>query len=431
MADTQVLDGIYKEFYEDFVAEQVNNRTPLKDLWRFEEMPYGGREVVYAAKVGRNVSPFPTGEGSAFADAGSQKHVQVRVTAKKLMARIELTREALADSARSEFAFKNARRDEMDGLIDDIARRVENLLCLDGRGVLAHLNGDPGSSTTVELKNPGGVTGNTFGNRYVQVGMYVGAVDPATGQLRSGIRKVIAANPDGTDITIDQAAPAAWADGDWLVQAANASVTDILDTSYENAFWGILALIDDGTYRNDYCGVDRSQFSAYQAYVKPSAGAYSVDLIQQASDVVDQKLGGQLTDLLMHHSVRRLYLQALDADRRYTGERLLRPDEGTAAIKQGDVTLGEVPIHVIRDFPFNTIVGLDRKASGFVCYVSEKGKWVDEDGSVLVRVGTGSTARDKFEAWYVIRKQFHAKSPGKNFRIDGITGASIVVVRAE
>lgn len=429
-ADTQALDGIYKENYEDFVAIQVNERNPLKDIIKFKDLPYGGSEIVYSAKVGRNVSPFPTGEGSAFADAGSQRHVKVRAGVKKLMARVELTREAMNDSFRNEFAFKQARKDEMDGLIDDVARREEHLLCQDGRGVLAHLAGDPGTSTTVELDNAGGITHASFGNRYVQEGMYVGAVDPGTGQLRAGVRKVIACNEDGSDITLDSACDASWADNDLLVQCANSSVTDILDTSYENAFWGLMALFDDGTYRNEYFGVDRDQYSQYQTYVKAAAGAFSLDVFQQSSDVIDQKLGGVADKLFMHHSTRRLYIQALEADRRYMGAATNRPDGATAAMKQGDLTLGEVPIKVIRDFPLDVALGLDTAAVGLTCYVSEKGKWVDEDGRILIRVGSGSSARDKFEAWYVIRKQYHAKYPGKAFRVDGITGQSLIVVRA-
>jgi len=41
------------------------------------------------------------GEDSAFADAGAQGHVQVRISQRKLMARIRLTSEAISDSMSS------------------------------------------------------------------------------------------------------------------------------------------------------------------------------------------------------------------------------------------------------------------------------------------------------------------------------------------
>jgi hypothetical protein len=91
----------------------------------------------------------------------------------------------------------------------------------------------------------------------------------------------------------------------------------------------------------------------------------------------------------------------------------MKPDGGTVAFKQGDITMGEVPIKAIRTHPLAMMFLLDTKGSGFVCYGSEKGKWVDEDGQVLVRVGIGSTARDSFEAWYRKRKQYHVRYPGQ------------------
>lgn len=430
MADTATLDGIYKDYYEDYVSEGVNNKNPLKDFIKTEDIPFGGREVKWAAHVGRNQSPMPVGEGGAFAEAGQQTHIQTSITTKKLMARVELTPEAIADSAKSEFAFVSARKDEMNRLIDDIARREEHLLCMDGRGVLGLVDeGTPTGDATLEMDAPGGIVNDNFGNRYVSAGMYVGLVNPATGQLRaSSVRKVVSCNEDGTDITLSSA-PTNGADNDYVVQAANADVTDILDTSYENAFWGLPALVDDGTYRNNYFGIDRSAYDSHSSYVKASAGAYSVDVLQQASDVVDQKLNGKIGTLLMHHSTRRLHIQATNADRRYAGASLSNPDPGTKAFKQGDLVLGEVPIKVIRDLPLDQIYGLDE---GFKItqYVSEKGKWVDEDGSILVRVGSGSSARHKFEAWYFNRKQNVYKEPGKSFRVDGVTGQSVVVVRA-
>jgi len=119
----------------------------------------------------------------------------------------------------------------------------------------------------------------------------------------------------------------------------------------------------------------------------------------------------------------------LEGDRRYSGNNLMRPDGGTVAMKQGDLTMGEVPITAIRTHPLAMMFLLDTKNSGFVCYGSEKGKWVDEDGSVLVRVGSGSSARDSFEAWYRKRLQYHVRYPGKSARLDGITGQSLIVVR--
>jgi hypothetical protein len=325
-ADTQIIGGTLKLVYENYVSEKTNNKFPLKDQFKWVDVDFAGSEVVYDAHVTRNISPMFCGENGAFADAGAQGSLKVHVGQRKLMARVRITSEAIHDSMKSEGAFASARRDEMARIIDDIARTEEYALSSDGRGVFAFVNAaTPNSSTTLAIDSPGGIAGSDFGNRFILPGMYVGFVDPATGSLRSGIRKVTACASDGTSITLDAVCGAAVADNDYVVHSANSSVTDILDTSFEHGFWGLTALFDDGTYRNNYFNVDRSQWQSFQTYVKASTGAMSLDLFQQVSDVVDQKLGGSINLMTAHHSVRRVYLGMLEADRRYSGNNLRSP----------------------------------------------------------------------------------------------------------
>jgi len=433
MADTQALDGIYKEFYEDYVSEGVNNKNPLKDIFKPTDIPYGGREVVWSAHVGRNPGVMATGEGGGLPAAGNQKHIQARATAKKVIGRVELTPEAISDSSKSEFAFVSARKDEMNRLIDDFARREEHYLVGDGRGILCLADdASPTTGTTLTVDAPGGITNDAFGNRFIQPGMVIALVNPATGALRTASAMTVSAcAASGASLTVSAAGADNGVDNDFIVQAANASITDVLDTSFQQAPMGIMGLIDDGTYVANYFGIDRTLFPSYASYVKAATGAFSLDVLQQSADVVDQKLNGKTSRLIMHHSIRRLYIQAMDADRRYIGPATQKPDAGTVAMTQGDLTLGEVPITVIRDFALDVVMGLDESQMDAVRYVSEKGKWVDEDGSILVRQGFGSSAVHKFEAWYYMRHQNVVRNPGVCWRNDGITGSTLIVTRAE
>jgi hypothetical protein len=426
-ADKQALDAIFKEVFEEGVAEGVNNKNPLRDMIKTERVPFRGREIVRLAHTSRNTSPMFVGEDSAFADAGNQGYSRMFVDQRKLMSRLRLTWEVMQDSTASEGAFISARKSEMQYLIDDMARRDEFALNSDGRGVLATYTSASGAVVT--CANPGGITNSNFGNRFISVGMFVGAVDPTTGVLRTSIRKVIAVASSGGTFTCDASTFTGWTASDYIVQVANSSVTDVLDTSYEHAWWGLMALVDDGTYRASYYGLDRTTVPAYSSYVTASTGAISTDLIQRVSDVVDQKLNGKVSNILCHHSTRRLVIQLTDSDRRYMGSSLLRPDPGTAAFKQGDIPFGDVPVRALRDFPLDVMMFLDLNNAGFREYVSEPGKWVDEDGSVLWRVGTGTSGRDAFEAWYRMRKQYFLEYPAFCARLDGITGQQLVVVR--
>lgn len=433
--DTTVLSGLEKDVFEKGVSEGVNNSFPLKDYFVKEttDADYlGGGGHIWSHHAGRNVSPMFVREGSAFAAAGAQRHIKGRIDIRKMMARLYMTAESMEFFQRSEASYANAMSDEKTRLVDDIAFREEYALATDGRGVLALLQGDPGTGTTAaELDAPGNIPGANFGNRFIQKGMFIGAVNPATGALRSGIIQVTDVNTDGTDITPDAAYNAAWADNDYLVQAANASVTSVLDTSYEAAFWGLPALVDDGTNRDNYFGISRTDAPSLKSYVVASAGAFSLDLAQRTADVVNQKLGGEIDTLVMHHSVRREYIKLLNADRRYSGADLKSPNGGTVAMKQGDLTLGECTVKAIRSVGLAQVYFLDTKRSGFKRYVAEDGKFEDRDGSIWQRDGSGSSARHAFEAWWYSWKQFFCTNPGFNARWDGVTGQTLVVVRAE
>jgi hypothetical protein len=435
-ADTTALSGLAKDVFEQGISEGVNNSFPLQDEFPVEQVDWkGGLGHKWAHHHGRNVSPFFAGEDSAYPTAGQQLHSQGRIDMKKMMARIRMTEEAMADLVSSEASFRNGMTDEKTRLIDDISRREEHALGMDGRGVLALVDdSNPDGDTTLTLDAPGNITGDDFGNRFIDVGMNLAYVNPANGALRTQgavTPAVTAVSADGTSVTLSNAAIGTdVADSDYVVMAANGTVSSILDTSYEKAFWGLPALIDDQTNRDNYFGMLRSQVNSLQSYVVASVGALSLDVAQRTSDVVFQRLGGIINVIIMHPSVRREYIKLLDADRRYTASADLRkPDGGTAAFTQGDLTLGDVNIKTIRSVGLAQVYFLDTKKSGGKRYVAEPGKFMDRDGMVWLRDGTGSSARHAYEATYFCRKQYFLKMPAVNARWDGVTGQTLVVVR--
>jgi hypothetical protein len=433
-ADSTAVFGLYKDVFEEGIAEGVNNVNPLTDVFKEEKIDYkGGKGHTFVAHVGRNPSPMFVAEDGAFAGAGAQRHINGTVSIRKMMARIRLTQESMDDSVSSEAAWRSAKKDEMTRIIDDIAKREEFALSCDGRGILAAIAAGS-SGTVLELKNPGNVANVSFGNRFVQAGMFLAAINPADGSIRAGIAKVISVNEDGTDVTIDVSFSTltAWATSDYIVQAANSGVTDVLDTSYEHAYWGLPALVDDGTNRANYFEVQRSLVPLYKSYVVASAGALATDAMQRTADVLYQKLNATVDRLLMHPSVRREFIKLTVADRRYnydaTDKR--RTDPGTKAFgdPSGDLTLGEVPVTPIRTLGLDQVYFLDTKRMSAKQYVAEPGRFVDEDGSILVRDGVGDNARHAFEAWWFARKQNFVGNPAVCARWDGVTGQTLVVV---
>ena len=137
-ADLTTLTGIEKDVYEKSISEGVNNNFDLKDYFKLSEANYlGGEGIVWAHHHGRNSSPFWANEGAAYPVAGAQVHSKGRITCKKIMGRIQLTEEAMEDLVSSEAAFTNGMTDEKTRLIDDLSRRENHSLGMDGRAVLA------------------------------------------------------------------------------------------------------------------------------------------------------------------------------------------------------------------------------------------------------------------------------------------------------
>jgi hypothetical protein len=428
-ADTISLSGLEKDVYEQSISEGVNNKFDLKDWFKLKEADYnGGAGHVWNHHHGRNVSPFFANEDSAYPVAGNQNSSKGRIKIKKIMGRIRLTEEAMEDLVSSEASFRNGMTDEKTRLIDDLARKENQSLGMDGRGVVALLNG-AATGAVWPVDTPGNIPGSSFGNRFIDVGQFYAAVDPVSGALRTSIRRVVSVSSDGTSVTFDSSTFTGWADNDYLVQAANAAVTDILDTSFEASFWGLPALIDDGTNRDNYFEVLRSQVPSLQSYVVASVGAMSMDAAQRTADVVYNKLGGEIDAIGMHTSTRREWLKITDADRRYAGGDLRNPDPSTKAFHQGDITVDGTAIKALRTIGLAQAFFLDTKKSDFTRYVAEPGKFMDRDGSMWLREGSGTSARHAYGATYFRRVQNFCKNPGVNARWDGITGQTLIVVR--
>ena len=437
--NTQDIDVILKDVYASGVVEGVNNMNKLKDLISFQTESWTGRQVKKAIHTSRNNSVGFSGEDAAFAEAGRQGYVTLDVTQRKMTARVRFTMESIKDTMSNRGAFISTQTAEMNKLVDDIHRVEERTLNSDGRGVLARIN-DATPAQTLTLDDPGGVRNDNFGNRYFgEAGIYVAAVDPATGLLRGGdtaantVRRVdaIPITADNNSIRLDSAPPSTWADNDWLVRAANDEVTSLVDTEFEQRWWGLMALVDDGTYRANYFGQTRTDIDACTSYVRAATGTLSDDVLQQTVDIIDQKMGGMVDVLLCHHDVRRTLTAIADTQRRYMGQDLRNPDPGTNAAKNPSMglTWGGIEVRAIRDFPQNVIMMLDRGQAGLQEYASVPGEWDDTDGQILVRSGQGKQARQAYEAWWYCRKQFFMEKPAVCARLDGVTTSSVTVQR--
>ena len=429
--DTSAYDVVLKTVYEGGIRELIP--TKVRTLEKFQEKDsksWGGRFVEYPARVGRNQGSGWGTELGNLPTAGRQKYTNVRIPMRYQYGRILLSAQVMKASEGSKNAFASAMEQEMQGLIKDMTSQRGRAILGDGRGIMALAGATPTASATVAINSPGGFTSvTTNGGRYINPGDVIGFINPTTGTLRAANITVQSVAANGATLVANAAPTTGAAANDFMVKVMQAGSTDVSDTSFQKEPMGLMGLIDDGTFVPTLHNVNRTTYPIYQSTVIGAVSALSADVLQRGIDLADQRGDGEISDLIMHHSVRRQYLAMMEQDRRYISGDLSRPDAGTVAAKRGKLAFGGIEITEEKYCPYGTVFGVD--ASGFSRYVEVAGEWADEDGAVLSRVGPGTTsAQDAFEAFYRIWDNFHNDFPARCFRLDGVT-ATIVVAHID
>jgi hypothetical protein len=295
---------------------------------------------------------------------------------------------------------------EMDGLVEDISFR---------RNVMGGWTARASSPWSTARTRPpprsrsrGPATsapGRRWPNRYCfgdsNSGMFIAILDGTTPTTIKGRPRSPTSTRRRDDVTVDT--PITAAAGDYVVIAQTAT-----QNSYNKEPEGMLAMIDDGTYVGTYHNLLRTTYQTMKSFVQTGVGALSLDGIQQPIDAVSIKVGKGIDLFACEHAVRRAYLALLEADRRYTGGDLMRPDGGTKAAKKPTgrmITYGDIPLMVDRDAPYAMLFGIHK--STWVRYVEDEGSWADDEGSVLKWV----QGFDEYTAFYKILENYHNHVP--------------------
>ena len=426
-ADTSTLDAVLKDNYGPAIVSQLVDDFPMLQLFNDGDMSaFDGRNAVYPARTNRNRGVMSTAERGNLPTAGQTQQVEVRIPMRYVHGRIQLTAQAIKLSKTNEGAFVRALQNEMDDLVDSLRMQLEFYLLHDGRGIRALVNGTA-TSVTQTVDTPGGASTTgataTHGNRYLNIGDWIAGINPATGLPRpAGTAQITNIAAGGTTITLS--ASATFTDNDLIVKAYGSdAAVDVTNTEYQHPPMGVLGMIDDGTYVGVFHGVSRSSYPIVNSTVIGGVGPLSLDIIQRAIDIPSQIGSAKIKDFICHHSVARAYATLLEADRRYTGGDLRKPDGGTTRATGGELTFGGLPVHTYYHCPYGLFFGVDRRH--LEKYEAQAGQWVDEDGAVLFRIG-GAQGQDAFEATYRWFCNYHLDRPNSCFRLDGVNSTIVI-----
>ena len=183
--DTSAGDAILKDFYEGNIRDQINTRAKMYSRFKdLDAKQWGGRQVTYPIRTGRNQGIGAYAEGRQLPTPGRNVYTTVSIPMRYVGGRIRLTSQAMKHSASDRGAFASMFQQEQDGLVEGFINEFGRMVWSDGRGVLALVNGDPGTGTTITVDAPGGFVGATNGSRYINVNELITFVTPATGRCR-------------------------------------------------------------------------------------------------------------------------------------------------------------------------------------------------------------------------------------------------------
>lgn len=423
-SDLTSWDPLFKDDYHaGAIINSLQDENHIQNFMTSQvvDESWQGRQKIVPVKVGRNWSVGSIGNRGALPQAGRSSYTNFKIPMRDVYGRVGFDKWVMLQSRNKKGAWKEVVAQEMDGLIEDMSFRRNAIAWGWGAGVLAVVNGTHSGVTTLEVKNPGGVSGTINANRYLfgdtTSGMYVAILDGSSPSTVKATATITGFNADGTDVTLDTAVTAA--DGDLVVIAQSPT-----QNSYNKEPEGMLAMVDDGTYVATYHDVSRTTYPIMKSFVTTGVGALSLDAIQQNIDALSIRVGGAVDMLVMEHAVRRALLALYEADKRYTGADLRSPDGGTKAAKkpagQGAITFGNIPILVERDAPYGMIHGLNKET--FVRYYEDNGGWADEEGSVLKWVD----GFDEYTAFFRLFENYHCHKPAKNFRMEGVVVDQLV-----
>lgn len=418
--DKTVLDGILKDIYTDVVREQVSLASPLQDKFeKVKDYEWDGRQAIEAAIMSLNEGVGAVSENANLPQAGNFDPQNFKIPMKFVYGVFQMTAQMMESAKTTKGAFRNATRYSMESLVRNLKRENARMLWGSGVGVLALVNGAVTTSTTVNVDAPMNIAGAIGGARFLRKGMVLAFLD-ASNAIQA-VRTVSSVAAAGTSIVVDASMSAD--DNAKIVRISLPTSTSLNDSGFNNEPMGILGLVDDGTFVGTLHNLSRTTYPQLKSRVQASVGALSLDGLQLNIDVMEQ-LGEEDVDFFAcHHSVRRAYLTLLEADRRYTMERLMSPDGGTkvAAGRRSWITFGGKEMITDRNAPYGMLFGLTQ--ADFKVYVQNEGEWAEEDGKILRNI----IGKDVWTAFYRMWLNRHNSRPNTNFRMEGITATAVYV----
>lgn len=414
---TSYQNAMKDDYFKNLITSQLNDEQKLVSIFTkdTEGWPSGGNQLIASIQTGRNYAVRAVGDGGLLPAPKSPIFRKLTIPKRYCYGSVQFSGPVMKQSLKDSATFGKALESGATDLVNSIDRFRSRVLCGYGRGILAYVNGAGTGATTINVDTPGGIVSTVNGTRYLNEGMDVAIVDPATGTITC-FRTISSFDQSAQTVTFTQAVSAADAPNNYVICLASTDGTTI-ESSLDLEPMGIMGIVDDGTFVSSYFGVSRTANITLKSTVIPTTGVMTAQKLQKGLDGCERKSGKTPNVYVMDHSVRREYLAIRDTQFQYIDDKM-KPDVGfDKGALNGEVKYTGQRIIPVSDMPYGYWVGLNTET--MIRTVDGEGEWIAEDGAILSRIPN----RDTFIANYRLFENYWSRMPNANFRLDGVTAS--------
>ncbi len=326
---------------------------------------------------------------------GHQSYDRGYLSRKHYYARFKVTGAALSAAA-GDGAMVDLLGGEMRGAKDDLAKQVN-------RDLYGHTSGDGRICTCGTTSNAQTVVVDS--TAHLSVGQQVVIAATATGVMVANGNVTVATIASATTFTITStnittsSSHAVYPGGTYTGSGGTTSA------AYGNSIPGFELILNSTA---DYAGVtSRSTTGAWFTGTREDGSSgFDIDMMVKVQNAMRTKANGKLTLIVCGESAWRQY-GALHVPNHQWLPLVRKIDGGFDSL-----SFNGVPIVWDPDCPPSSMYFLDESTWAIV--EEERLNFIDRDGAILTRVGSGTTAEDAYEATLVWRFNLMCNNPAKN-----------------
>lgn len=397
------VESILKTRYIPGIQTQFNaSSVLLTRLKRRKPVVVSGSGYVYGLAAGPNEAIGARADTQVLPEPAFQRYAQAVLRRKHIYGGWSITGAAI-DAAARDGAMVDIIDEEMRGLERDMSAAMNRQLYGDGSGELARVAGISGtgtSSTITAATNVANVPSGRCGVQYLRPGMRVSILVTSTGDPGSGVESAVIQSVTASTNTfvIAPGCTSTANPGNHSVYAHGARNLEVMGL-------GGIAHVDD-PQSGPYGGLGRSANAFWRGNFLHNGGTLrklTIDLMQQAVDVTEITGGGKVSLILCDPTLWRIYAWIMYRGRAWMNYVKVL-DGGWESL-----AFGSIPVVKDRHCQPCRMYFIDE--SVFDLLVERDLSPMDEDGNVLVRQGSGSTALDAYEMRLVWRGELGCKQP--------------------